>query len=155
LTTKDTLWEYLTDAAKEDGTIPEELTVKDIMDYWTLQMGFPVVSVRRDYTQGTAAFKQERFRLAPGVVSTATGATNRTRFTDNRGTDPMKKETASVGKKVWFAPKVLLARGKPFQLHQNSRHKRNIQFQCELHTTRVPMQNCMYTTENPQLQLTV
>jgi hypothetical protein len=34
----------------------------------------------------------------------------------------MKKETASVGKKVWFAPKVfdtLLARGKPFQLHRN------------------------------------
>ena len=62
---QDTLWEYLTDAAKEDGTIPEALTVKDIMDTWTLQKGFPVIKVTRDYTEGNAAFSQSQFNIGP------------------------------------------------------------------------------------------
>jgi aminopeptidase N len=62
---QDTLWEYLTDAAKEDGTIPDALTVKDIMDTWTLQKGFPVIKVTRDYTEGNAAFSQSQFNIGP------------------------------------------------------------------------------------------
>ena len=41
------LWEFLTEAAKEDMTIPQQLTVKDIMDTWTLQMGFPLITAIR------------------------------------------------------------------------------------------------------------
>jgi aminopeptidase N len=35
------------------------------MDSWTLQTGFPVVTVTRDYAAGTAAITQERFVLTP------------------------------------------------------------------------------------------
>ena len=38
---QDDLWHYLTEQAHRDKTLPEDLTVKIIMDTWTLQMGFP------------------------------------------------------------------------------------------------------------------
>jgi aminopeptidase N len=43
---QDDLWEKLTDAAHEDETLSDELTVKAIMDTWTRQMGFPVITVK-------------------------------------------------------------------------------------------------------------
>jgi aminopeptidase N len=71
---QDTLWEYLTDAAIMDGTIVEGLTVKDIMDTWTLQMGYPVVSVERNYAgaAGEVQFHQERFLINPKAAANAT-----------------------------------------------------------------------------------
>ncbi len=44
---QDDLWEKLTEVAREDDTLPAGLTVKSIMDSWTKQMGYPVVTVRR------------------------------------------------------------------------------------------------------------
>ena len=41
---QDDLWQFLTSAGQEDGTL-EELTVKEIMDTWTVQMGYPVVTI--------------------------------------------------------------------------------------------------------------
>ena len=38
---QDDLWHYLTEQAHRDKTLPKDLTVKNIMDTWTLQMGFP------------------------------------------------------------------------------------------------------------------
>ena len=62
---QDDLWHYLTLQAHKDGTLPEDLTVKTIMDTWTLQMGFPVVTVTRDYqANGGAELRQDRFLLA-------------------------------------------------------------------------------------------
>ena len=46
---QDDLWEELTKAAHDKGTLSEELSVKEIMDTWTLQMGFPVIHVNRDF----------------------------------------------------------------------------------------------------------
>lgn len=51
---QDDLWHHLTAAAHEDGTLPQDLTVKTIMDTWTLQMGYPVIKVVRS-TNGTSA----------------------------------------------------------------------------------------------------
>ena len=48
---QDDLWEALTNVSHADGVLNEEQSVKEIMDTWTLQMGFPVVNVRRDYGQ--------------------------------------------------------------------------------------------------------
>ena len=42
---QDDLWHYLTEQAHRDKTLPEDLTVKIIMDTWTLQMGFPGIYV--------------------------------------------------------------------------------------------------------------
>ena len=62
---QDDLWEKLTEAAREDATLPPDLTVKDIMDTWTLQMGYPVLNVNREFTNNTGRVEvsQERFLL--------------------------------------------------------------------------------------------
>jgi len=73
---QDTLWQFLTDAALTDGTIMENLTVKDIMDTWTLQMGYPVVNVQRNYAsgkEGEVTFVQERFLINPKASNVTEG----------------------------------------------------------------------------------
>ena len=45
---QDDLWHYLTEQAHRDKTLPEDLTVKIIMDTWTLQMGFPGMCLKID-----------------------------------------------------------------------------------------------------------
>ena len=42
---QDDLWERLTEAAHEDGSLSPGMTVKRIMDTWTKQKGYPVVTV--------------------------------------------------------------------------------------------------------------
>ena len=49
---QDDLWSHLTSAAHDDESLPEDMSVKEIMDTWTLQMGYPVVHVERDYEKG-------------------------------------------------------------------------------------------------------
>lgn len=44
---QDDLWRVLTDQAHKDKTLDKNLTVKEIMDTWTLQMGYPVIQVNR------------------------------------------------------------------------------------------------------------
>lgn len=60
---QDDLWRYLTQAAHEAGTLPHDLTVKIIMDTWTLQMGYPVIKVERSADGTSATVSQERFLL--------------------------------------------------------------------------------------------
>ena len=55
---QDDLWRHLTAQAHEDSTLSKEVTVKEIMDTWTLQMGYPVVNVERDYDKSTAIVRQ-------------------------------------------------------------------------------------------------
>ncbi|KAG7171432.1 Aminopeptidase N-like 3, partial [Homarus americanus] len=52
--TQDDLWQFLTAAAHQDGTLTSDLTVKVIMDTWTLQMGYPLITVIRS-NDGTSA----------------------------------------------------------------------------------------------------
>ncbi|KAL7638670.1 UNVERIFIED_CONTAM: hypothetical protein RMT77_011242 [Armadillidium vulgare] len=59
---QDDLWSYLTKQAHDDRTLERDLTVKAIMDTWTLQMGFPVLTVTNN-NDGTATLMQERFLL--------------------------------------------------------------------------------------------
>jgi aminopeptidase N len=42
---RDDLWQSLTDAAKEDERLPDDVSVKDIMDSWTSEPGYPVLTV--------------------------------------------------------------------------------------------------------------
>lgn len=44
---QDNLWDALTQQALIDGTLDQNLTVKQIMDTWTLQKGYPVLTVSR------------------------------------------------------------------------------------------------------------
>ncbi|KAK7075491.1 hypothetical protein SK128_020460 [Halocaridina rubra] len=69
---QDDLWEYLTNAGHADGVLPMEMTIKEVMDTWTLQMGFPVLTVTRDAEGTTATVTQERFLLVKNPNSTDT-----------------------------------------------------------------------------------
>ena len=64
---QDDLWKALTKEAHEDGVLRKNTSVKEIMDTWTLQMGFPVVQVQRKYNGEsnleTTTFQQQRFLL--------------------------------------------------------------------------------------------
>ncbi|CAO1423722.1 unnamed protein product [Diamesa serratosioi] len=62
-TIQDDLWATLTDEAHKRESIPENLTVKDIMDTWTLQVGYPVISVERDYDTNSANLSQVRYQV--------------------------------------------------------------------------------------------
>ncbi|XP_047490104.1 aminopeptidase N-like [Penaeus chinensis] len=64
---QDDLWEFLTEAAHEDDTLAADVSVKDIMDTWTLQTGYPVVKVERDAAGTSATVTQERFLLLPSA----------------------------------------------------------------------------------------
>jgi aminopeptidase N len=56
--TQNDLWEALTAQAHADSALDPNMSVKDIMDTWTLQTGFPMVIVTRDYTTGIVHLKQ-------------------------------------------------------------------------------------------------
>ncbi|PZC76123.1 hypothetical protein B5X24_HaOG205138 [Helicoverpa armigera] len=55
------LWSALTSAARKTGDFDADVAV--VMDSWTLQTGFPVLIVTRNYENGTLYFTQERFVL--------------------------------------------------------------------------------------------
>lgn len=47
--TRDNLWSIMTEIALANKIIPEDLTIKAIMDTWLLQAGYPYLSVKIDY----------------------------------------------------------------------------------------------------------
>ncbi|XP_022181225.1 aminopeptidase N-like isoform X1 [Myzus persicae] len=57
------LWDALTEQAQTDRVMDNTLTVKDVMDTWILQPGFPVVNVTRNYEVDTLIISQSRFLL--------------------------------------------------------------------------------------------
>ncbi|XP_014280242.1 aminopeptidase N isoform X2 [Halyomorpha halys] len=58
---QDDLWAALTEQAHADGSLDQSLTVKEVMDTWTVQTGYPLVTVVRDYEKGTAKLTQKRY----------------------------------------------------------------------------------------------
>lgn len=66
---QDDLWNALTQQAYKDGTLNEtltankNLTVKDIMDTWTLRKGYPVLQINRTGSQ--LRLTQKWFLLNP------------------------------------------------------------------------------------------
>lgn len=66
--TQDDFWAVLTEVAHEDGRLSGFVTVKDIMDTWTRQSGYPVVTVTRSEDGTTATVTQERFLLSGNLT---------------------------------------------------------------------------------------
>ncbi|KAK7027938.1 hypothetical protein SK128_026273 [Halocaridina rubra] len=88
---QDDLWHYLTKSAHEDETLPADMTVKEIMDTWTLQMGYPVITVSRSTDGSSATLTQERF-----LMSTS-NSTNK----EDRGHDIHRSDNANY---MWWVP---------------------------------------------------
>lgn len=72
--TQDDLWSALTLEAQESGIFDESMSVKGIMDGWTLQTGFPYVTVTRNYEANKINFEQRRFILMETNSSTELAA---------------------------------------------------------------------------------
>ncbi|GBP44106.1 Aminopeptidase N [Eumeta japonica] len=68
---QDDLWEELTAAASESGRLPRDVTVKDIMDTWTKQTGYPMLTVTRDYANRSMDITQKRFLSLVGSANTS------------------------------------------------------------------------------------
>ncbi|KAL3203643.1 hypothetical protein MRX96_041832 [Rhipicephalus microplus] len=64
---QDDLWTELTMAQNESNRVD----VKTVMDSWTLQTGYPVITVNRSYETGSANISQERF-LVDGTKDNTT-----------------------------------------------------------------------------------
>ncbi|CAG9134640.1 unnamed protein product [Plutella xylostella] len=60
------LWSALTNAARKRGMFDADVAV--VMDSWTLQTGFPVLNIVRDYETNRVTFSQERFVLINNTV---------------------------------------------------------------------------------------
>ncbi|XP_068153557.1 aminopeptidase N isoform X1 [Drosophila tropicalis] len=58
---RNDLWVFLTRHGHEMGTLPKELNVKNIMDSWITQPGYPVVNVER--RGANLVLRQERYLL--------------------------------------------------------------------------------------------
>uniref|UniRef100_A0A1B6GWM4 Aminopeptidase n=2 Tax=Proconiini TaxID=565685 RepID=A0A1B6GWM4_9HEMI len=67
--TRDDLWQALTEQAQEDSVFDQDMTVKAVMDTWTLQTGFPLVTVTRNYDNRTVTVSQKRFMLGNATDS--------------------------------------------------------------------------------------
>jgi aminopeptidase N len=44
---QDDLWQVMTEISHESQSLNGDRTIKEIMDTWTLKMGYPVVKVTR------------------------------------------------------------------------------------------------------------
>ncbi|RWS03028.1 aminopeptidase N-like protein, partial [Dinothrombium tinctorium] len=58
------LWKYLSAAQNVNESSENYVDVAKVMDSWTLQTGYPVVTITRDYDTKTAVLSQRRFLLA-------------------------------------------------------------------------------------------
>lgn len=55
---QDDLWNALTQEAQAVGVLPSNITVKMIMDTWTVQTGYPLLTITRDYEKKTVTVSQ-------------------------------------------------------------------------------------------------
>lgn len=58
---QDDLWRFLTNEAISAGLLDRNTTVKEIMDTWTLQIGYPVLTVTRSSNTHSIRMEQQRF----------------------------------------------------------------------------------------------
>lgn len=60
---EDDLFVELDRAAKEDGTLNHSLSVKELFSTWSRQAGYPMLTVTRNYENGSITISQERYTI--------------------------------------------------------------------------------------------
>ncbi|CAG9794645.1 unnamed protein product [Diatraea saccharalis] len=58
---QDDLWHELTHVSHMHGRLAGNMTVKQVMDTWTKQTGYPILTVTRDYTDQSLTIAQKRY----------------------------------------------------------------------------------------------
>lgn len=98
---QDDLWDTMTRRAHATRSLPLDATVKAIADSWIDKDRFPVVTITRDYTAGTADVEQRMFirtkTMQPGVRESFDSA-------DRQGDDPQQP--------LWWVPIVMATQEK-------------------------------------------
>lgn len=61
---QDDLWKIMTEQGYLHQVLPAEYDIKTIMDTWTLQSGFPVVTVTRNKNNSDIVLTQHRYHLS-------------------------------------------------------------------------------------------
>jgi aminopeptidase N len=69
---RDDLFDALTEEAHRRGSLDQSVRVKDVMDSWTRQPGFPVVTAIRDTANKKLILSQKRFLLTNNLVDNST-----------------------------------------------------------------------------------
>ncbi|XP_025830686.1 puromycin-sensitive aminopeptidase-like protein isoform X1 [Agrilus planipennis] len=95
---RDDLWDVLTQQAHEDGNLHDDLSIKEIMDSWTVQSGFPVVTAVRngkrvDVSQKRFTFDKSFAEDTLWWVPLSYTTDLRTNFDDTSPKQWLKKET--------------------------------------------------------------
>ncbi|XP_023949404.1 aminopeptidase N [Bicyclus anynana] len=91
------LWSALTNAAREKKAFDADVGV--VMDSWTLQTGFPVLTITRDYKTGIITFQQERFVLLNDTVN---GNNSSVWWIPVSYTTAAEKDFVSTRPKLWL-----------------------------------------------------
>lgn len=66
---QDDLWQLMTEQGHQEETLPHDLSVKEVMDSWTLKPGYPVVIARQ--VDDSVVITQQRFMYPHRNVSDA------------------------------------------------------------------------------------
>ncbi|XP_034837045.1 aminopeptidase N-like isoform X1 [Maniola hyperantus] len=67
---QDDLWAELTEVNRQHGGLSRNVTVKEVMDTWTKQTGYPLLNVNRDYSDKSVTITQKRY-LSLGTTRSA------------------------------------------------------------------------------------
>lgn len=67
--TRQDLWQALTEQAREEGFWGSDMSVETVMDTWTLQTGFPLVTVTRNYDEKTITVRQVSIAQKEPIIS--------------------------------------------------------------------------------------
>lgn len=100
---QDNLWQELTHSGHQDQTLDSSLTVKQIMDTWTLKKGYPVVNIKRN--SDTLHVTQRWFLLNPLNKIVKTHGYHRTKwFIPITFTTDQEKDFQFEKKPLWLKP---------------------------------------------------
>nr|CAD7575715.1 unnamed protein product [Timema californicum] len=95
----DDLFSALNAQYIEDNSTPQ-IDVKTVMDTWTLQKGYPVVTVNRNYTTGSAIVSQKRFLMRKNESEADTS--NSRWWVPLTFTSQASQDFLSTGPKIWM-----------------------------------------------------
>ncbi|XP_030381815.1 aminopeptidase N-like [Scaptodrosophila lebanonensis] len=76
--TQKDFWTVSQREADNAGRLPKGMAIAQLMESWTLQMGYPILNVTRDYKKRTARITQQRFFITP-LQATDEGEVNATK----------------------------------------------------------------------------
>ncbi|XP_060807048.1 aminopeptidase N [Amyelois transitella] len=68
---QDDLWSELTTAIQAAGGLSRNVTVKEVMDTWTTQTGYPLLTVERNYEENALTITQKRYLSSGHMAQSA------------------------------------------------------------------------------------